>query len=67
MTGAAAPPHVCWKTHFTGPDAVHPPHGARTPLPYGSPIAPACVTSVRIFAAMTGIGNAGTVIDSVPR
>src|SRR5215213_932265 len=37
------------------------------PLPYGSPSAPACEISDRIFAASTGIGNAGTVTLSVPR
>src|SRR5918996_1879824 len=39
----------------------------RTPLPYGSPSAPACVTSVRTFEAMTACGKAGTVTGSRPR
>ena len=39
----------------------------RTPLPYGSPIAPAWVTSVRTLAARTGAENAGTRTTSVPR
>ena len=38
----------------------------RTPLPYGSPSAPACVMSLRTFAAITGSGKAGTVTSSRP-
>src|SRR5262245_18855482 len=64
VTGAFEPP-LCSKTTLTGPTPyTH--HAVRMPLPYGSPIAPACVTSVRIFAATTGSGNAGTVTFSVP-
>src|SRR3569833_3239193 len=36
------------------------------PEPYGSPSAPACVICVSTFAAVTGLGNAATVICSVP-
>ena len=38
----------------------------RTPLPYGSPSAPACVASLRTFEAMIPSGNAGTVTISCP-
>ena len=64
VTGAPLPP-ACWNTTFTGPTPyTH--QVVRTPLPYGSPSAPACVICERIFAATTGMSNAGTVIDSVP-
>src|SRR5207247_800085 len=50
---------------FTGPTPYT--HQTNlTPLPNGSPSAPACVISERTFAATTGCGNAGTVIFSVP-
>jgi len=52
VTAAREPP-ACSKTIFTGPTPdTH--QIVRTPLPYGSPSAPACVTSVLIFAAVTG-------------
>ena len=58
-------PPECWKTTFTGPTPyTH--QTKRMPLPYGSPIAPACVTSERTFAARTPSGNAGTVTFSTP-
>src|SRR5437588_631945 len=64
VTGAPLPP-ACWNTTFTGPTPyAH--HVVRTPLPYGSPSAPACVICDWIFAARTGCGNAGTVTISVP-
>ena len=64
MIGAPLPP-ACWNTIFTGPTPyTH--HVVRTPLPYGSPSAPACVICERIFAATTGCGKAGTVICSRP-
>src|SRR4249919_1405855 len=64
VIGAFAPP-ACSNVIFTGPTPyTH--HTVRTPLPYGSPMAPACVMSVRTFAATTGSGNAGTVICSRP-
>ncbi len=65
VTGARAPP--AWrKTIFTGPTPyTH--HTVRTPLPYGSPIAPAWLSSDCTAAARTGCGNAGTVIVCVPR
>ena len=37
------------------------------PLPYGSPIAPACVICERTLAATTGVENAGTLTFSFPR
>ena len=59
-------PPLCWNTTLTGPTPnTH--QTVRTPLPYGSPSAPACVICVRTFAALTGSGNAGTVTCSVPR
>src|SRR5215212_2099735 len=65
VMGAAVPP-LCSNTTFTGPTPyTH--HTVLMPLPYGSPSAPACESSERIFAASTGIGNAGTVTLSVPR
>ena len=65
VIGAFEPP--AWsKTTFTGPTPYT--HQVnRMPLPYGSPIAPACVICVRIFAAITPCGNAGTVTGSLPR
>src|SRR4051794_14500946 len=60
VTGALLPP-ACLNWTFTGP-TPHTHHTVRTPLPYGSPIAPPdCVMSERTFAATTGSGNAGTV------
>ena len=65
MTAAFEPP-ACSNTIFTGPTPdTH--QIVRTPLPYGSPSAPACVMSERTFAAVTGCGNAGTVTFSWPR
>ena len=64
VIGASLPP-ACSKVIFTGPTPyTH--QTVRTPLPYGSPSAPACVVSVRTFAARTPSGNAGTLTDSVP-
>ncbi len=64
VTGAGAPP--AWRNStFTGPTPyTH--QVVRRPLPYGSPSAPAWVICVCTFAAVTGIGKAGIVIDSVP-
>ena len=55
VIGAFAPP-ACSKTILTGPTPyTH--QTVRTPLPYGSPSAPACVMSDRTFAAITGSGT----------
>ena len=56
-----------WRnTILTGPTPrTH--QTVRTPLPYGSPIAPACVMSDSTFAAITPPGNAGTLMRSRPR
>ena len=64
VNGASLPP-ACSNTTLTGPTPkTH--HTVRTPLPYGSPSAPACVTSLRTFDASTPSGNAGTTTFSVP-
>jgi hypothetical protein len=58
-------PLVWRKTILTGPTPrTH--QTVRTPLPYGSPIAPAWVTSDSTLAAVTPAGNAGTLIVSRP-
>src|SRR5439155_12640469 len=64
VTAASEPP-ACSNTIFTGPTPnTH--QTVRTPLPYGSPSAPAWVASERTFAARTPSGNAGTLTISVP-
>src|SRR5262249_50755053 len=64
VMGAPVPPEWA-KTTLTGPTPyTH--HTVRTPLPYGSPIAPACETCVCTFAAVTGSGKAGTGTFSAP-